>query len=152
MLQVSEPNNIEVIKGNGLAVFIDANTNKITFKDSNGVIERFTSITGNVDGSGTPTYLPKWEDANTLNDSVINQDSNSNVFLNGTFSVKDEGSAFINFGKTTPLTNFLPSGNGIGIVYKTIGNNEEGVASYHLVNQNTSSSQLPNSGQPFFCY
>ena len=80
MLQVSKPNNIEVIKGNGLAVFIDANTNKITFKDSNGVIEKFTSITGNVDGNGTPTYLPKWEDANTLNDSVINQDSNSNVF------------------------------------------------------------------------
>jgi len=38
-IQVSLPNDIKVVEGNGLAIFLDSDTNLITLKDSNGIVQ-----------------------------------------------------------------------------------------------------------------
>ena len=38
-IQVSLPNDIKVVEGNGLAIFLDSDTNLITLKDTNGIIQ-----------------------------------------------------------------------------------------------------------------
>ena len=42
-IQVSLANDIKVVQGNGLAIFLDSDTNLITLKDTNGCVQSLDS-------------------------------------------------------------------------------------------------------------
>ena len=81
-ITVSAPQNIGSPNGNSLALYKDASTGLFYVKDINGKIEPFSVSSGFVSGSGIAGQIPKWKDASTLEDSVIQQGTNGNIGIN----------------------------------------------------------------------
>jgi hypothetical protein len=66
-MQVSERNNVEVVEGNALAIFIDSQTRLVSLKDTNGVVSSLADeLGGNVSGSGTATQVAFWSGTSTV--------------------------------------------------------------------------------------
>lgn len=66
-MQVSDRNNVEIVEGNALAIFIDSQTRLVTLKDSNGNVSSLADeLGGNVSGSGTATQVAFWSGTSTV--------------------------------------------------------------------------------------
>jgi hypothetical protein len=82
-LTKSQPNNIQVPSGNGLAIYIDANTGQVFLRDVRGATQQLNVLMGLLDGTGNPNFVPKFIDPNTLGDSQI-FDNGTNVGIGTT--------------------------------------------------------------------